>query len=169
MKRIVRTGDRQAYLDFSNTGDHVSAALAWEDGDPCQHDFRYAEVEPGVYSVLCNHRSAEVRVTRSGEGWLVEIGVRSFLVEVEDPREAAPGKKGAAGEGRHNIKSPMPGKVVRVLVEEGATVEEGQGLVVVEAMKMQNEMRAPGPGRVIALTARAGASVTAGEVLVIIE
>ena len=63
----------------------------------------------------------------------------------------------------------MPGKVVRVLVEEGATVEEGHGLIVVEAMKRQNEMKAPRKGKVVVLAARAGASVTAGEVLVTLE
>jgi biotin carboxyl carrier protein len=63
----------------------------------------------------------------------------------------------------------MPGKVVRVLVEEGAEVEAGQGIAVVEAMKMQNEMASPKRGRVVALRAREGATVTAGELLATIE
>ena len=63
----------------------------------------------------------------------------------------------------------MPGKVVRVLVKPGETVEAGQGLLVVEAMKMQNEMRAPRAGRIVSLPAVEGATVAAGEVLVVIE
>jgi biotin carboxyl carrier protein len=59
----------------------------------------------------------------------------------------------------------MPGKIVRVLAAVGDMVEAGQGVVVVEAMKMQNEMKAPRAGRVVTLSAREGASVSAGEVL----
>ena len=67
------------------------------------------------------------------------------------------------------IASPMPGKVVRVLVAAGDTVELGQGIVVVEAMKMQNEMKAKRAGRVLEMTAKEGATVVAGEVLATIE
>jgi biotin carboxyl carrier protein len=63
----------------------------------------------------------------------------------------------------------MPGKVVRVLVEQGAQVEAGDGIVVVEAMKMQNEMKSPRAGIVTTLNAQAGATVKAGEVLAVIE
>jgi biotin carboxyl carrier protein len=63
----------------------------------------------------------------------------------------------------------MPGKVVRVLVEEGATVEAGAGLVVVEAMKMQNELKSPKAGTVTELRAREGTTVNAGDVLAVIE
>jgi biotin carboxyl carrier protein len=63
----------------------------------------------------------------------------------------------------------MPGKIVRVLIEEGAQVEAGAGLVVVEAMKMQNELKSPKAGTVTELRARAGATVNAGDVLVVVE
>jgi biotin carboxyl carrier protein len=63
----------------------------------------------------------------------------------------------------------MPGKVVRVLVSEGGAVEAGQGIAVIEAMKMQNEMKAPKRGRIAALPVREGATVAAGEVLAVIE
>jgi biotin carboxyl carrier protein len=63
------------------------------------------------------------------------------------------------------ITAPMPGKVVRVLIETGQMVEAGQGLVVVEAMKMQNELRAPRTGRVLSVPAKEGATVGAAEIL----
>ena len=63
----------------------------------------------------------------------------------------------------------MPGKIVRLLVVEGDTVESGQGLLVMEAMKMQNEMKAPKAGRVVSISAREGATVAAGDVLAAIE
>ena len=74
-----------------------------------------------------------------------------------------------AGKGRQNIAAMMPGKVVRVLVAMGDAVEAGEGLVVVEAMKMQNEMKSPKAGRVIEVRTRPEATVAAGEVLVVIE
>jgi biotin carboxyl carrier protein len=77
------------------------------------------------------------------------------------------GKQGR--EGVETITAPMPGKVVRVLVAPGDAVEAGQGLVVVEAMKMQNEMKASLAGRVATVPAREGATVAAGEVLATIE
>ncbi|MCZ2149771.1 MAG: biotin/lipoyl-binding protein [Bryobacterales bacterium] len=170
MKRIIRTGNRQAELEWKNDEDRITATLAWQDpGGSSTRRLRYAEVEPGVYSLLDRERALEARVTPGLEGWIVELAGRRITVEVEDPRELSGRARGFGAEGQQSIRSPMPGKVVRVLVEEGVRVEEGQGLVVVEAMKMQNEMKAPKSGKVIALAARAGASVTAGEVLVTLE
>ena len=67
------------------------------------------------------------------------------------------------------MTAPMPGKVVRVLVATGDVVETSQGLVVVEAMKMQNELKATRPGRVIEIRAREGETVGAGDTLVVLE
>jgi biotin carboxyl carrier protein len=72
-------------------------------------------------------------------------------------------------QGRQEVAAPMPGKIVRVLVNPGENVEEGQGLVVVEAMKMQNEMKSPKAGRVAEVRTSAEATVAAGDVLVVIE
>jgi len=90
-------------------------------------------------------------------------------VEALDPRRWTPSSRQSNVEGRTELLAPMPGKVVRVLVSEGETVEAGQGIVVVEAMKMQNEMKAARGGRVSSLSAREGASVNAGDVLATIE
>lgn len=117
--------------------------------------------EPGFYSVLLDGRSYDVRAE---EGAVTVCGHR-FEVEVRDPRRwnrnAALGAQG----GVQQVAAPMPGKVVRVLVAVGDTVEEGQGIVVVEAMKMQNEMKAARAGKIASLTAQPGATVSAGEVL----
>jgi biotin carboxyl carrier protein len=90
-------------------------------------------------------------------------------MEVRDPRRWSRQSRGGAHAGTHQIKAPMPGKVVRVLAAAGDVVEAGQGVVVVEAMKMQNELKAPRAGRVIGVTAKIGATVTAGEVLATVE
>ena len=117
--------------------------------------------EAGFYSVLLDGRSYDVRAE---EGAVTVCGHR-FEVEVRDPRRW--NRKSAAGAqgGVQQVSAPMPGKVVRVLVAVGDAVEEGQGIVVVEAMKMQNEMKAARAGKIASLSAKVGATVAAGEVL----
>ena len=123
------------------------------------------EVEPGVYSIVIDGRSYEARVT----GEMVDIAGRRYQVEILDPREPRRRAANAGGSGRRDVTAPMPGKVVRVLVSEGDSVEAGQGLVVVEAMKMQNALKAPKTGRIIAVQAREGDTVAAGDVLATLE
>ena len=123
------------------------------------------ETEPGVYSVLADGVVYEVR--RAGEE--ISIGGRRFAVTVEDPRAFRNGTGAAGVHGKASILAPMPGKVVRVLVAVGDEVKQGQGIVVVEAMKMQNEMKAPRDGRVTALEVRENDSVTAGALLAVVE
>ena len=122
-------------------------------------------VEPGVYSVLMEGRSYEARVEQRAGALVVVIDGYRFDIEVRDPRRWSRKRAGAGAEGIQNVVAPMPGKVVRVLVAAGDTVETGQGLVVVEAMKMQNEMKALRAGRVQTVAVKEGATVTAGEVL----
>jgi biotin carboxyl carrier protein len=128
---------------------------------------REASVEmpqPGVYSVLLDGRSYQAYVE---PGAVTVNGVR-YEIEVRDPRRWR--RQSRVGAQAHeDIKAPMPGKVVRVLVAVGDTVEAGQGIVVVEAMKMQNELKAPRPGKVTSVAARVGATAAAGEVLATVE
>ena len=145
--------------------------MKWQilvDGRPFEIDQEQlenaTEVEPGVFSVLVDGRSFEVRVGAS-----VEVQGRRFRVEVRDPRNASKGSKAALVGGRHNITSPMPGKVIRVLVKKGDAVEAGQGLVVVEAMKLQNEMKSPRSAQVLEVRVKDSDTVTAGETLVVLE
>lgn len=123
------------------------------------------EVEPGVYSVLRDGASFLVRAS----GQTFEIGSRRFEVEVRNTRDAVPRSGTGIRHGRVNVTAPMPGRVIRVLVQAGEEVAAGQGLVVVEAMKMQNEMKTPRAGAVIEVKAAAGDTVSAGQALVIIE
>lgn len=124
-------------------------------------------VEPGVYSVLVGRRSFDVRVDNGrGEAW---ISGRLYEVLVEDPRELSASASSGAAAGRRDLIAPMPGKVIRLLVAEGEGVTAGQGVIVVEAMKMQNEMPAPKAGRVTSLRVGPGDSVAAGQVLATVE
>ncbi len=93
-----------------------------------------------------------------------------FAVEVHDPRSFRSRKAAAGlGEGAQKLVAPMPGKVVRILLAPGAEVEAGQGVLVVEAMKMQNEMKAIKKGTLKQVLVKEGAAVNAGDVLAIVE
>ena len=127
------------------------------------------EAEPCVYSVLLDGRSYDARVEETADRLAVVIAGRRFEIGVRDPRRLSRKAAGAGSEGRHHVTAPMPGKVVRVLVVPGDEVTAGQGLLVVEAMKMQNEMKAARPGRVVSIGAVEGATVSAGEILATIE
>jgi biotin carboxyl carrier protein len=103
---------------------------------------------------------------------LFEVVVRgkSHEVTLIDPKRLRSGQMSAAHHaGAAEIVSPMPGKIVRVLVEVGASVAAGDGIIVVEAMKMQNEMKSPKAGVVVSINAGEGATVNAGDVLAVIE
>jgi biotin carboxyl carrier protein len=133
---------------------------------------RDADVEmpgPGVYSILLNGRSYDTFVEDTPAGLMVTIEGHRFEIEVRDPRRWSR-KSAVAGAGTvQSILSPMPGKVVRVLAAPGDDVVKGQGIVVVEAMKMQNELKSNRAGRVLSVPAKEGATVTAGELLATIE
>jgi len=121
---------------------------------------------PGVFSILIEGRSYQATVLAPGT---IQVDDRIFEVEIFDPRELRARTSAGASHGRQNIVSPMPGKVVRVLVSAGDAIEKGQGLIVVEAMKMQNEMKAPKAGTVVEVKTKDGATVAAGEILIVIE
>jgi biotin carboxyl carrier protein len=129
------------------------------------------EIAPDTLSLLLDGQSYEVHITPSPDGMLkLQIGLEEFTAEVTDPRAWRGRRHGALeAEGRQQIVAPMPGKVVRVLVKAGDQVEAGQGLVVVEAMKMQNEIRSPKSGVVERLHVKEGQPVNAGEVLCIVS
>ena len=142
-------------------------------GPPGECRFRFEGVErsatvatagAGVYSILIGARSYEAYVDHTGRGLVVSIGGNHFEIEIRDLRRWSP-KAASPGHGIATLTSPMPGKVIRVLVAAGDVVEAGQGVLVVEAMKMQNEIKAPRSGHVLSLSARDGAIVAAGETL----
>jgi biotin carboxyl carrier protein len=127
------------------------------------------ELSPGIYSILAGGESLETRVESTGAELRVQVSGREFRAAVRDPRQWRR-LRGAAleAEGRQQVVAPMPGKIVRLLVGAGERVEARQGLLVVEAMKMQNEIRSPKSGTVERLLVKEGQTVNAGEALAII-
>ena len=127
------------------------------------------ELQPGLWLLNVGGRIIEAGVTPAGDALEVSIHGKVVTIDVSDPRRRALSGSGANKDGPQVIKSPMPGKVIGVLVEVGQLVEEGQGLVVVEAMKMENEYKAPIAGRVSAVDVVEGQTLEAGAKLVRID
>ena len=123
-------------------------------------------LQPGVISLLIDGR--QYCCTLDGDAVL--IGGRRYPFAIDDPRSLR-GRNGGAGgaHGPRSVKAPMPGRVVRVLVAEGDEVAEHQGVVVIEAMKMQNELKSPKAGKVVRVAAIIDSTVGSGETLIIIE
>ena len=139
------------------------------DGQPLEADA--VVIAPNTISMLLEGQSYEVSVTPSPDGSLKLLtGGHEFTAEVADPRAWRGRRHGALqAAGRQQVVAAMPGKVVRLLVKAGEKVEAGQGLLVVEAMKMQNEIRSPKSGTVERLLAKEGQSVNGGEILAWVE
>jgi biotin carboxyl carrier protein len=138
------------------------------DGRPVAVDA--AEIAPNIFSILFEGQSFEISVTPSPGGKLkLQAGAQEFNAEVIDARAWSGRRHGhVEAEGRQQIVAPMPGKVVRLLVQAGDHVEAGQGLLVVEAMKMQNEIRSPKSGAVERILVKEGQLVNAGEVMCVV-
>src|SRR5882672_262913 len=159
-------GKRTRVVELERDANHWKIKL---DGQPVDADV--AEISQNTISILLHGESHEIRIAPSSEGKLnIQTGTQEFTAEVIDPR-AWSGRRHSHAEleGRQQILAPMPGKVVRVLVRAGEKVEAGQGLLVVEAMKMQNEIRSPKTGTVERLLVNEGQPVNAGEILAWID
>ena len=166
MKFDVQISGKTYTVDLQRESDRWQISL---DGVALNADA--VEISPNVFSVLLNGESYEVRLATAGDGRLtLQTRHHEFVAEVVDPRAWRGRRHGAVeAKGRQQIVAPMPGKVVRLLVKAGDKVEAGQGLLVVEAMKMQNEVRSPKTGTVERLLAKVGEPVNAGEVLAWID
>jgi biotin carboxyl carrier protein len=127
------------------------------------------EVMPGVFSVLLGSRSFEVRVQRAADFLEIWTGNQRHLVSLSDARDRPSRGKQTGASGPVELRAQMPGKVINLLVQLGTAVQAGQGLMVVEAMKMQNEMKSPKDGIVSKIHATEGATVAAGEALLVVE
>ncbi len=156
-------------LDITRDGDRLIASLNGR-----HYELNVAPQDDGTYLVTHHHKVYECfadKRGRAGEVTTIIVGNRSYEVTINDPRR--PGAVGAVGgniaHGPAVIRAPMPGRIVRVMVEAGANVAAGDGLIVVEAMKMQNELKAPKAGIVASINAETGATVGAGDVLMTIE
>lgn len=165
MKYEVRISSKTHVVELERHANGWQARIEGESGTTAD----VTEIAPNVFSVLISGHSHEIYVTPSTGQLQLQTDGLEFLAEVIDPRSWRGRRHGGAeAEGRQQIVAPMPGKVVRLLVKAGDSVEPGQGLLVVEAMKMQNEIRSPKNGTVERVLVSEGQAVNAGEVLCVV-
>ncbi len=125
---------------------------------------------PNVLSLIVDGQAFEVKRERTATDLHLWVKSARFGVDVRDPRSLRSRRAAGGGvEGPQKLLAPMPGKIVRVIAPAGTAVTAGQGVLVIEAMKMQNELKSPKDGVVKQVIAAEGTSVTAGEVLAIVE
>jgi biotin carboxyl carrier protein len=136
--------------------------------DGREHEVDYRETGRGFVSLLLSGASYEIGLERRGQGCVLHFPGATLEVELQEAaRGAAAGARRPAGPAR--VTAPMPGRIVRVLAAPGQDVQAGQGLVVMEAMKMENELRAPRPGRVDHVAVREGQAVETGALLAVLS
>ncbi len=160
----VTIAERTYRVELARTGEQWNCKL---DGREFPLD---VVCQDGVLSLLWDGKSYEVKQESVGTEANVVVGHERFSASVRDPRSFRSRRRaGAAEHGVRKITAPMPGKVVRLLAGVGAQVEAGQSVIVIEAMKMQNELKAPKTGVVKKINVAEGAAVEAGQSLAEVE
>jgi len=165
MKLQAEIGEKSHEIELTRNDDKVTAVI-----DGRSYDVEVSEPEPNVYLIKADGKVFEAYVTPTDRPKKVTIRGRELEVRLIDPKRL----RGSGGAGEHadglaEIKTAMPGKGVRILVEAGSTVQKGDGVLVVEAMKMQNELKSPKDGTVANVLVSEGETVIAGQALAIVE
>ena|SRR2546423_15624878 len=168
MKLHASLDDFGADVELRRKDERVFASV-----DDRKYELRLHNPAARQFLLVSNGRVFDCRVEGqpvSGATVDVVVGTTEYAVTLTDPKRLRGAESaGAHARGAATVAAPMPGKVVRVLVEVGAAVEAGAGLIVVEAMKMQNELKSPKAGTVMALKVEVGATVNAGDVMAVVE
>jgi acetyl/propionyl-CoA carboxylase alpha subunit len=168
MKLIAELKEDQYQIHIKRNGSEITAEI-----DGRVYELEASEPEANVYLLKMDGQIIEVFVS-PGESldqpFQVRTGNNDFEINLIDPRNLRSTlASGGATDGIVEIKTAMPGKVVRVLMKEGEEVQSGQGVIIVEAMKMQNEMKSPKDGHIKEIKVDEGDTVNAGDILVLIE
>jgi len=163
MKISARAGNQEIELTIERLNGHYVVEI---DGE--RHEVDSYKLEGDFYSIVTGGRSYEVSVEPNADSYHVRHGAAAQVVTISDPSRRA--REGIVGpDGPEKVISVMPGKVVRILVSEGDELQPGAGLLVVEAMKMENEITATKAGKVGAINVEPGQTVEGGAVLMVIE
>lgn len=166
MKLIAEIANQEHALEIKRDGANLHAEI-----DGRARTLTAHETEKDTYLLLHDNRVYECRIEHiTNDVVVVKVGQKTYDVRLIDPKRLREVSiSGADTSGRVTLKAQMPGKVVRVLTQAGASVKDGQELIIIEAMKMQNELKAPRDGIVSQVNVEPGATVNAGDVLLIIE
>jgi len=170
MKYEVEIDGNRSIIDMEERDGRVVATI-----NERRYHLEALSPEAGVFLLINGNSVYEAKVASGSPGGLIEAGL--FTVEIKGQvfpvklidRKHRQASDENAESGQQYLTAPMPGKVVRILAQKGDAVGAGQGVLVVEAMKMQNEVKSKGAGVVSELRVREGDAVTAGQVLAVVE
>ena len=168
MKLQAELNNEKHEIEISREGEKVFAAV-----DGRKYELEASEPEPNVFLLKNEGRIYEVFISpqqNANEPLEVKVKNQSFEINLIDPKRLrGAGGAGESADGASEIKTAMPGKVVRILVETGAEILKGEGVIIVEAMKMQNEIKSSKDGVVKEIRFSEGATVNAGDILAVID
>ena len=167
MKWMVRGGDTMHEIVVEREGDIYQVEINGQ-----RHDLELVGVDGAVASLRFPSSGRNLRITYhqgANGSWRITVGQREFDLDVLTPAEAVQAESSAGDSGPSRLTAPIPGKVVAVKIEVGDRVEPGQALIVLEAMKMENELAADQSAKVAAIHVVAGETVEGGELLVELE
>jgi biotin carboxyl carrier protein len=167
MKLRASIGNYQTDIQILDEGSRLKADI-----DGRCYELKVFELGGRGYLFISDDRVFDCRVEGPQSGGTIDVivGTERYAIAITDPKRL----RGVKAVDTHTIEAahivaPMPGKVVRVLVDVGEQISAGSGIMVVEAMKMQNEMKSPKAGVVVALNVQVGATVNRGDVLAVVE
>lgn len=168
MKLIAELGSEQYEIELIENGSNLTAKIGER-----TYELEASEPEPNLYLLKHANRIYQIFVApnkNNSAPFSASLAGQNYEVKIYDPKRLR-GTKAADEQttGASEIKTAMPGKVVRVLTTAGAEIKIGDGVIIVEAMKMQNEMKSPKDGIVKEIRFAEGATVNAGDVLAVIE
>jgi biotin carboxyl carrier protein len=162
MKLFAELNNEKHEIEILRKGENLTARVNGRD-----YELEASEVEPNVFLLKFNNQIFQIYVAPNG---IVNLKNHQFEIKITDPKRLRGSNSASANaDGTAEIKTAMPGKLVRVLVKTGAEIKQGEGVLIVEAMKMQNEMKSPKDGIVKEIRFAEGETVNAGDVLAIIE
>ncbi len=164
MKYAAEIEGRQVSIELDERDQRVRATV-----NERAYELDVLRPEAGVYLIFAGTQVYEARVSSTEPGtFTVTLRDRVLVTKIIDRKHRRRGAE-PSGDGQQTLTAPMPGKVVRLLLGAGAEVEAGQGVLIVEAMKMQNEIKSPKSGHVVEVRVQEGDTVNANQVLALVE
>jgi len=167
---VQRKGDALVLRELPAPGESGRKAIDSSEAPEILVDLRAPS--RGVYSLIVDGDSWEIHVdedARDEEQLVVHVAGRALSMRAADARKRRVTRSGGGPDGLVRINAPMPGRVVKVLAPEGTEVKRGAGIIVLEAMKMENELKAPRDGTVSKIAVQEGQGVEGGALLATIE
>jgi len=149
-------------ISFEDEGDRLVVEL-----EGSKKPIEYKKIDDYLYSIIISGKSHSLAVLKKGKE--IQIFFQGNLFNFEAVSEIEQARGGHAGSGANQISAPMPSRVVKVLKEEGAQVEQGEGVIVVEAMKMESELKSPLSGTIKEIKVSDGDTVEGGDILVLLS